>query len=677
MKTIIITNNPQIATDAEVAGVSRIMVDLESIGKKERQASRTTFISSHQVSDIAKVRDVLKSSELIVRINPIYDGTKQEIEQAVSGGADTIMLPMITDMEQLEQAADIISGRAKLMPLVETSYSMAHIAEIAEHPAVAEVYIGLNDLHLSLGLDFLFEPLALGLLDWMVKQINPSGKSFGFGGIATMGSGELPAEYILAEHIRLGSTCVILSSRFCKDIDIESAEGRVERIKSALTKMQEKETGFLARSGQQINLESKRTSEIIKKLAHKCSRSEKTKMKSRSLFPNIVSGLLLVAYSVLIVSGIKEFTIGSQEEALIGVNPLWLLENLHAHALRYIIVWPIVTIAQEVGMNINTLFSFYVLLIAYLTSLILGKSIKYLYPSLIKKSAWYRVFFLGMWLTVLLFMNGRLICEFFGISAILYAQLVFLSKYQTQQPKISNLIGLQALGLIFTSVSTGTFSVAFGVITMFLIGVAIKFYVKEKIILRNFIIANFIIANSVMLLVFLPFQTQFFLKNACFFSGEIASYQICKNLINPLKDKEIASTNTITVKKKKTLADTKSFSYADTMEVYANADGTLEKSLRHGPLDSILTIGIPPIIEKILFWIIFTFGFIVTLLSYFYRLHQSATISPFAPLFATIGLSTSIGLFGIKSTFMMLPALILLGIYYLGTRFFRPQSGIE
>ena len=37
---------------------------------------------------------------------------------------------------------------------------------------------------------------------------------FGFGGIARIGDGMLPAEKILAEHIRLGSSSVILSRTF-------------------------------------------------------------------------------------------------------------------------------------------------------------------------------------------------------------------------------------------------------------------------------------------------------------------------------------------------------------------------------------------------------------------------------------------------------------------------------
>jgi hypothetical protein len=267
IKTIIITQDPQIAADAQAVGVSYIMVDLESIGKKKRQAQRDTFISTHQLKDVKKIRDITTTSQLIVRINPFYAGSAEEIEHVIAAGAQIIMLPMIAAMDDVDEAVKLIAGRAKFLPLVETSYSMAHIADIAARPAVDDIYIGLNDLHLSLGLDFLFEPLALGLVEWMAAQITKSGKHFGFGGIATMGSGELPAEYILGEHVRIGSSCVILSSRFCKDIDIANPQGRQERIRHALLEMQHKIKEFAARTPDEIQSDSARTAAIIRKLA--------------------------------------------------------------------------------------------------------------------------------------------------------------------------------------------------------------------------------------------------------------------------------------------------------------------------------------------------------------------------------------------------------------------------
>jgi len=274
MKTIIITNNTAIAADAQAAGVSRIMVDLESHGKKERQATRTTFISTHAKEDIPVIRKTLTTAQLIVRINPWHAGSGREIDFAVGEGADIIMLPMITSISHLDAFLDHLAGRAIALPLVETAYSMAHISRIAENDAIDEIYIGLNDLHLSLGLDFLFEPLGLGLVEWMANHITSQSKAFGFGGIATLYSGELPAERILAEHVRLGSSSVILSSRFCKDVNIKQAEGRPERIEKALTAMQVKHHELSKRTPVQQHEDAKRTAIIINTLAEKARTGE-------------------------------------------------------------------------------------------------------------------------------------------------------------------------------------------------------------------------------------------------------------------------------------------------------------------------------------------------------------------------------------------------------------------
>ena len=266
LKTIIITNDVTIATDAQQAGVSRIMVDLEWMGKKERQASRTTFLSTHQREDIQRIRDVLTTSELIVRINPWNPQSLAELEFVLACKPDMVMLPMITKMDDFAAFVAALKARAVPMPLVETAYSMTHIAEIASYAEVKELYLGLNDLHLSLGLDFLFEPLALGLVDWMAERIKAQHKPFGFGGIALMGSGELPAERILAEHVRLGSSCVILSSRFCKDVDIATPDGRVQRLQQALQQMAAEEARLLKRSAAEIQADAAATAAKIQEL---------------------------------------------------------------------------------------------------------------------------------------------------------------------------------------------------------------------------------------------------------------------------------------------------------------------------------------------------------------------------------------------------------------------------
>ena len=272
MKSILITNDPSLAADAEMAGVSRIMVDLESHGKKERQASRTTFISSHTKEDIAKIRAVLTKAELMVRINPWHEHSASEMDCAIANGADIIMLPMIEQMSQFDAFMACLAGRAGALPLIETAYSMEHLSEIASHKDISELYIGLNDLHLSLGLNFLFEPLAGGQLDVMAKEILSCGKAFGFGGIGVIGGeGELSPARILAEHARLGSACVILSTRFCTDQKIRTgeAQGRAERMRAALADLQNHYETLCARTLAQQENDFKETAAIIQAIAKK------------------------------------------------------------------------------------------------------------------------------------------------------------------------------------------------------------------------------------------------------------------------------------------------------------------------------------------------------------------------------------------------------------------------
>ncbi len=275
IKTILITNDPGIAIDAQEAGISRIMVDLETGPEKiQRQATRTTFISTHVPEDVAKMRKVVTKAELIVRVNPLHSDSEGEIDHAVGNGADLVMQPMITKLIQFEDFLTYLDGRAKPLPLIETSFSMAHISDIAFHPDVSEVYFGLNDLHLSLGLDFLFEPLALGIIDWMGSMVAASGKSFGFGGMAAIGgAGELPPEFILGEHARMGSSCVILSSRFAKDVGLFEPEGRSERLAKAMQAIQTKWDQLQKRSALQVQDDTRATFSKIRELSERIRRN--------------------------------------------------------------------------------------------------------------------------------------------------------------------------------------------------------------------------------------------------------------------------------------------------------------------------------------------------------------------------------------------------------------------
>ena len=221
MKLMLLTGDPIFAKKAEQCGVDRIFLDLEYINKADRQKGRNTFITKNTVEDVEPLRCVIQESELLVRVNPINPLSKKEIDAVCKAGADLIMLPMVYDSDDVKRFVELVDGRAKTVPMIETAQSMARIDDILDVQGIDELYIGLNDLHIGLGLSFMFEVLSGGLVDYMAEKIKARGIPFGFGGMAKIGEGTLPAERILAEHYRLGSSSVILSRTFRNEVDAE------------------------------------------------------------------------------------------------------------------------------------------------------------------------------------------------------------------------------------------------------------------------------------------------------------------------------------------------------------------------------------------------------------------------------------------------------------------------
>lgn len=217
LELIQITNDPAFARRCDALDGMRLWVDLERMGKAERQAGRNTFISMHQLEDVGRVRRVLKRSPLMVRVNPLHEGTRAEVQAVIDQGADQLMLPMFTHADQVREFSEIVAGRLPLVCLLETSGALATVQEWIETAGLREVYVGLNDLHLSLGCRFMFEPLADGAVDRVAKVATDRGLRFGFGGIARLDEGLLPGRDVLGEHLRLGSRAVILSRTFHRD----------------------------------------------------------------------------------------------------------------------------------------------------------------------------------------------------------------------------------------------------------------------------------------------------------------------------------------------------------------------------------------------------------------------------------------------------------------------------
>lgn len=224
-----ITNSPEIALIAEANGVQRIWVDLETLGKEERQKGRNTVKSNHSVEDVRTIKPLLTKAQMLVRINPWHEDSQAEVDAVIGAGANIIMLPMWKTADEVKCFLKAVRGRIPTTLLLETREAEACLDEVLALEGIDEIHIGLNDLHISYGLDFMFELLTNGTVERICRKIAAKGIPYGFGGIAKIGDGAVPAEKIILEHYRLGSSRAILSRTFCDNAKITSTE-EIERV---------------------------------------------------------------------------------------------------------------------------------------------------------------------------------------------------------------------------------------------------------------------------------------------------------------------------------------------------------------------------------------------------------------------------------------------------------------
>lgn len=230
-----ITNYPPVAKIAEDVGIDWIFLDMEFIGKDSRQGGLDTVQNHHTVEDVKNIRRTVSKSKVLVRVNPIHDAlpdypsSKDEIDAVINAGADIVMLPFFKTVKEVRRFIEYVDGRANTCLLLETAEAAILIDEILKIPGIDMIHLGLNDLHLELGMKFMFQLLSDGVVEQLGNKIKAKGIPFGFGGIARLDSGMLPGAEVLKEHVRLGSSMVIVSRSFC-DTDQITDMDEVHRI---------------------------------------------------------------------------------------------------------------------------------------------------------------------------------------------------------------------------------------------------------------------------------------------------------------------------------------------------------------------------------------------------------------------------------------------------------------
>jgi 2-keto-3-deoxy-L-rhamnonate aldolase RhmA len=256
LRLIYITNNTKIAKIAQKVGVDWIFIDLEIIGKKDRQKGRNTVISAHSIEDVKNLRKVVNCSKLLVRINHIGEWSKIEIDNVINAGADIIMLPYFKTVEEVNKFIKLVNKRVQTCLLVETMEAVESIDKILNVEGIDYIHIGLNDIHIQRGTHFMFEFLADGCIDTLAEKIKKKNIPFGLGGVAHMKSNLLPlSKDIIAEHYRVGSSGVILSRSFIEynpEIDIKDFEKefieKVKELREVEKSLQSKDENFFRKN---------------------------------------------------------------------------------------------------------------------------------------------------------------------------------------------------------------------------------------------------------------------------------------------------------------------------------------------------------------------------------------------------------------------------------------------
>ena len=102
LKLMYITNVPEIASIADMAGVDRIFIDLEQYGKEKRQKNWDSVKSKHSISDIPKVKAAVKNAQIFVRTDNRIDSFADELESVLACRPDVVMLPYFKTVREVE-----------------------------------------------------------------------------------------------------------------------------------------------------------------------------------------------------------------------------------------------------------------------------------------------------------------------------------------------------------------------------------------------------------------------------------------------------------------------------------------------------------------------------------------------------------------------------------------------
>jgi 2-keto-3-deoxy-L-rhamnonate aldolase RhmA len=178
------TDEPALAAVAIASGVDCVGPDLEHIGKRLRQPEPTALISGHRIESLRALSRVVPAKNRFARCNPIGTGFAAEVESLIAYGVNTIMLPMVKRVEDVQLALQCIAGRTRLIVMIEQASLLDSMESLASIDEVHAFYVGTNDLSRSMGHRTRFGPIADGTLARIIEQLRSAQRRYGFFGLA-------------------------------------------------------------------------------------------------------------------------------------------------------------------------------------------------------------------------------------------------------------------------------------------------------------------------------------------------------------------------------------------------------------------------------------------------------------------------------------------------------------
>jgi hypothetical protein len=216
--------------EAAAAGIDGIVVDWERQGKRQRQLGADTEINEQTVGDLERVRTTVRCP-VICRVNPCNGGSAAEVEAALDGGADEILVPMVRTPDEVERMLELADDRCGVGILVETAHAVAAAPALARLP-ISRAYVGLNDLAIDRGSASIFDSLLDGTVERVRAEFD---MPFGFGGLTLPDRGApIPCRNLIAEMVRLDCSFSFLRRSFRRDVACDQVRSAIASIRDAL-----------------------------------------------------------------------------------------------------------------------------------------------------------------------------------------------------------------------------------------------------------------------------------------------------------------------------------------------------------------------------------------------------------------------------------------------------------